>query len=163
MNIKEMEYIEDRKIERYVETEFCFCIRDIILKGVNNYNQEDIDIKKLEILSKIKEFKCSTYYIDEIKTNKYKVTVPNKVDLCSNESFLDVLIKDIKDRYIYEEALMQLVNENKLIPTVYQTQFSMYKNGADISVEINHNSGSEYLYLYLDLLSMIKFRVSAII
>lgn len=163
MKVKEMEWIEEHKVERYVETDFALSVRDYILEHVKKYNQKDINIRKDEIISEIKNNQCATYFVNEIKTTRYETKVVNKNELCVDSLKLKSLIKDIKDRYIYDEALMQLVNENKLIPTAYNRHIPMTMSNADVYVEVRHSKGSENLYVCLDLLCISEFRVSATI
>lgn len=163
MQIKEMYYCIESRRETYIETSFCEFVKEVILSEIKKYNQDDIDKVKIQILDEIKGLQCQKYLVKELSKNKYDIHIADKTTLSIYSEVLKDIIKDIKERYIYEEALMQLSHEYKLIPTLYQRLDTRYSNEADISVNIKHNGGSEYIYIYLDLFGIKEFKVSATI
>lgn len=163
MEIKEMDYCTKTRREMYIETSFCKSVKQVILSEIKKYNQDDIDKVKIQILDEIKGLQCQKYLVKELSKNKYDIHIADKKTSSIDSEILKEIIRDIKERYIYEEALMQLSHEYKLIPTVYQRLHPIYSNNADISVNIKYNGGSEYIYIYLDLFGIMEFKVSATI
>ena len=160
MEIKEMYYSEDEEIERYIETGFCEKIKEIILSYIKDYNQSDIDNEKLNIIHEIKEGRNSIYLVKELKKSQYEIKVGNEIEEVISSEKLKAISSDIRERYIYEEALMQLSHESKLIPTICPILGIKHANNADISVNISYAKGNKYIYIYLDLIGIIKFKTS---
>lgn len=160
MEIKEMYYYEDEKRETYKETGFCEEIKEIILSYIQNYKQSDINDEKRNIINEIQKSGKSIYLVKELKKSQYEIKVENEIKEVINSEKLKDIISDIRERYIYEEALMQLSHESKLIPTIYPILGSKYANNADICVNISYAKGNKYIYIYLDLIGIIKFKTS---
>ncbi|GKU30439.1 hypothetical protein CFB3_25460 [Clostridium folliculivorans] len=143
--------------EIYTVTDYTKKIYDLIKKGIFNYTKEDIKYFKENILNEIVKKQEEIYIQDDLQYKfESRVNEINKL----NELDLEDIIYAIKERYIIEEALMQLINECKLIPVDNIRPMSQFLNGADILVDVKHNKGNKCLYFYLDLISTTKFRVS---
>ncbi|MBO1685400.1 hypothetical protein [Clostridium butyricum] len=141
----------------YNRTSFTQTVYAIVNNRVLNYGIEDIKKAKKYILEDIVENNRDIYRQGKLK-NKYNLRINDLNNLAENE-FIDI-IKDIKKRYIREEAILQLINENKLIPIDNIRPGGIYNNSLDILVDINYSRGNKPIYFFLDLLSITNFRVS---
>lgn len=160
MIIKEMCYYENTNKEEYKETDFCKVIKEIILSNIKDYKQSDIDNVKSNIINEIKEGRYSLYSVKKLERTEYKIIVGNEIEEVISIEQLKIIIGDIRERYIYEEALMQLFHESKLIPTIYQRLIPKYQNNSDIRVNILSSKGNKYIYIFLDLMGIKEFKTS---
>jgi|GEM_PF-4131557 len=152
MPILIFDYKDDPNIRRL--------INDYIWTNANNYSSQDVSACKTRIKEKIGHL--NSEIIQSVYTHErfYKLDYRCKIDACPGgfeDAFTSEIIPHMKNQFIYEEAIYELIHDRVLFPLIAYSRDLQVHEGNDVAYitidmhvqksnrEIHHCSG--YIYM----------------